>query len=200
MLTATQTASLASGSVRKALPSPSTHGHMGNVGLIHSRGYKYMRYKSGLYIAAALVVIFETSGVALGAPATACKLLTQQAAAAISGFVVAPGIGADTGGGDICEFNGLAGGGQVSVGLIDKILWGRDPRRGLQDRSSAEPRQTSEPVSGLGETSLYLTSPTDSSVAVLYHAKILMVSAQGSKNPGLKAALVQAARKILGKI
>jgi hypothetical protein len=160
-----------------------------------------MRYKSGLYIAAALVVIFETSGVALGAPATACKLLTQQAAAAISGFAVAPGIGADTGGGDICEFNGLAGGGQVSVGLIDTKSYGvATPAAVFKIAVQPSPGQTSEPVSGLGETSLYLTSPTDSSVAVLYHAKILMVSAQGSKNPGLKAALVQAARKILGKI
>jgi hypothetical protein len=34
----------------------------------------------------------------------------------------------------------------------------------------------------------------------LFHDKILLVSATGSKNPGLKAALISAARQALPKI
>jgi len=157
-----------------------------------------MRCKSALYIAAVLLIVFESSSLALAAPATACKLLTQQAAAAIAGESVAPGIGADTGGGDICEFNSSSG--QVSVGVIDTKTYGMAPAAVFKISVQPSPGQTSEPVAGLGETCLFLASPADSSVAVLYRARILLISAQGSKNPGLKAALVQAARQILGKM
>jgi len=162
------------------------------------RGYEYMRCKSALYIAAVLFVVLETSGVALAAPATACNLLTQQAAAAISGGPVAPGIGADTGGGDICDFNGSTS--TVSVGLIDTKTYGLSPAAVFKIAVQPSPGQSSESISGLGETSLFLASPTDSSIAILYHAKILVVGATDSKNPGLKAALIQAARQILGKM
>lgn len=157
-----------------------------------------MRRKSALYIAALLFVIFEPAGAAFAAPATACNLLSQQAAAAIAGESVAPGIGADTGGGDVCEFNSSTG--QVSVGLIDTKTYGMAPAAVFKIAVQPSPGQTSEPVAGLGETSLFFASPADSSVSVLYHAKILVVSAQGSKNPGLKAALIQTARQILGKM
>jgi hypothetical protein len=160
--------------------------------------FRYMRSKSALTIAAASFLIFETSGAALAAPTTACSLLSQQAAAAISGGPVAPGIGADTGGGDICDFNGAVS--KVSVGLIDTKTYGLAPAAVFKIAVNPDPGQTSQPVPGLGETSLFLSAPADSSVAVLYHGKILIVGATDTKNPGLKAALIQAARQILGKL
>jgi hypothetical protein len=160
-----------------------------------------MRHKSGLYVAATLLCMFEYSGVALAAPAKACNLMTRQAAAAIFGGPVDPGVGGDTSVGDICEYNGPGSHQQVSVGLIDTKTYGLSPAAVFKIATAqASTGHTSETISGLGESNLFIASPTDSSISVLYHAKILTVGATGSKNPGLKAALVQAARQILGKM
>jgi hypothetical protein len=88
----------------------------------------------------------------------------------------------------------------VTVGLIDAKSYGLAPATVFKMAVKPDPGQTTEPAPGLGETGLYFTSPAESTVAVLYRAKVLTISVQSSKNPGLKAALVQAARQILGKM
>jgi hypothetical protein len=65
--------------------------------------------------------------------------------------------------------------------------------------SALDKSKAHESISGLGEAPILNASPADSTLSILYKGRIVIVSAVGSKNPGLKAVLVQTAKQILAR-
>jgi hypothetical protein len=163
--------------------------------------------KIGLCTAAVSLILFGASPAVRAAPAKACDLMTQQAAAAITGHPVAPGLEEDIGTAINCKFDAAEGGQVVSVGVLDPKDMGASPQAVFQitvDGGKAQPGTTSETIPGLGENAFYTdaspgTAVADSTLSVLYHGKILVLDLNGlapdnSQNPDRKAALVQAAK------
>jgi hypothetical protein len=84
------------------------------------------------------------------------------------------------------------------AGWTRELLWGQR-RRCIQGRW-LDKSKAHESISGLGEAAILNASPADSTLSILYKGRIVIVSTVGSKNAGIKAALIQTARQILGKI
>lgn len=128
--------------------------------------------------------------------------MTQQAAAAVFGGPVAPGrVEMGTPGMTDCRFDVNGGNDFAEIGVMDMSAEGMPGLAMFQVLTSQkEPGHTIEPVSGLGEAASFNKGPEDGTLSVLYHNKILLVSATHSKNPGLKAALIQAAKQALPNI
>jgi hypothetical protein len=169
--------------------------------------------KIWLRTAAVLPILLGASPAVHALPAKACDLMTQQAAAAISGHPVAPGYEEDIGKSINCKFNAAEGGQVVSVGILDPQDMGVSPQMMFQiavDGGKGKPDTTSETIPGLGENAFYTdanpgTAVADSTLSVLHHGKILILDLNGlapnnSQNPDRKAALVQAAKQILGQM
>ena len=81
----------------------------------------------------------------------------------------------------------------VFIGWLDASMLGPNPGPEFKIVSMSEPGTTS--VSGLGEAAYYSASPQETAVSVLYHGEILKVGAVGSKNPGIKAAIIAVAKQ-----
>ena len=160
-----------------------------------------MHCKLGFAIAAVPFILFSASSVALAAPAKVCDLMTREAAAAILGSPVKAGreevIGAGTA---QCVFETTTGSQSVYAGWMDpKALMGVTAAAALRV-AQMDKSQTSESISGIGEAALFSTSAMESKVTVLYRERLILVGTVSSKNPGLKAALIQAAKQIMGKM
>jgi hypothetical protein len=147
-----------------------------------------------------VVACFMVCGIATDAfAANACSLVTQQKAAAIFGAPVQAGVEHDqTAFSTECIF---AGTGQFSIGVLDLKAMGIPP---ATYGSMFEPKQgyTNTPVAGLGQQAVFSTiaAPADSMLSILSGSKILVLDATGSKNPNIRAALIDAAKQLLGKL
>ena len=160
-----------------------------------------MRTAFGFFIAAASLVLLSRSSIAHADPLKACDLISQNAAVGIFGASIDPGTEIDLNGGLVCEFDGPAGQGSVIVSLLGPAaMHGLSAASMLQLTSRPESGRTIEPISGLGESANFRVEPNQSSLSILYHGRILSVTTNGSKNPDPKAAIIEAARQILGKI
>ena len=160
-----------------------------------------MRSKFGLAIAAVPLFLFNTSSVAFAAPAKVCDLMTGETAAAVLGRPVKAGreevIGAGTA---QCVFETPNGSQSVYAGWMDpKALMGVTAAAALKV-AQMDKSQTSESISGIGEAALFSASAMESKVTVLYRERLILVGTVSSKNPGVKAALIQAAKQIMGKM
>jgi len=157
--------------------------------------------KSSLYLAAVSLVLLAASSAAIAAPLRVCDLMTQQTAAGIFGGPVAPGrIEMSSPGVADCRFDSK-GGGSSEIGVMDTKLTGM-PVAAMYKvlATNPDPGHSLESISGLGEAAVLNKGPDDMTLSVLFHDKILIVSATGSKNPGVKAALIAAARQALPSI
>jgi hypothetical protein len=149
----------------------------------------------------ALFIVVGPSS-ALAGPKT-CDLISAQTAAAIFGGPTGPGteqVIAAAGRQCVFETNG---GGEVALGLMDKAnmaALGAKPADIPRMLNEPQPGQHTETIPSLGEWNTLIASPADSSLYVLQHGYLLTLSASGSKNPGLKAALVQAAKQAIAKL
>jgi len=167
----------------------------------------------GLCTAAVLPILLAASPAVRAAPAKACDLMTQQAAATVTGHPVDPGYEEDIGKSINCKFNSAEGGQVVSVGILDPQDMGVSAQALFQisvDGGKGKPATTSEIIPGLGENAFYTdanpgTAVADSTISVLYHGKILILDVNGlapnnSQNAQRKAALVQAAKQALSQM
>ncbi len=136
---------------------------------------------------------------AYAADPAACSLLTQAQATAIYGGAVMPGIENAVAGLDSCVFQAEDNDHSVSLTLmtfpsadVAQIMYAT--------ASKPQPGTASTPVGGLGDTAVYNASATEGSVWVMYHGKLVAVDGNNTSNSNLKAAILQAAQQILGKL
>jgi hypothetical protein len=158
-----------------------------------------MRSASSLSFVIGCFVVCGIAGSALAAPGKACSLMTQQAAAAVYGAPVQAGVEDPHGTATTnCVFNGT---GHLSVGTIDLKVMGIPPAM-YGSMFQPAPGYTNTPISGLGDRAIFSTmpAPADSALWILARDKILVLDAAGSNNPNIKAALIGAAKQIVGKL
>jgi hypothetical protein len=153
------------------------------------------------FVALAVLCCIAGSGSsAIAGRAKACDFINQQAANSIFGAPV--GLGAedmDSPSANECRFNRPSGNGSVYAGWLDAKALGPNPAATFKIYIQ-RPDARIESVPGLGESSYYVTSSTESSVSILYRGKLIMVGAVGSTNPGLKAAILAQAKQFLAKL
>ena len=158
-------------------------------------------YRTVLCTFAASITLVTAPAADAALPVKAFDLMTQQTAAGIFGGPVAPGrVEMSSAGVQDCRFDSQNGG-MSEIGMMDGQLVGM-PTADMYKviATQADPGHTLESTSGLGEQAVFNKGPEDLTLSVLYHGKILIVSATGSKNPGAKAAMIAAARQALPKI
>ena len=159
-----------------------------------------MHRRPCLSLAAVVSMLLATASSGFALPSTVCDLMTQQQAATVFGSAVAPGrVEMGTASLSGCRFD-TPKGDFAEIGVMDAKAWGMPAAALFKTLAEPSPGHTVESIAGLGESAILVKGPTDSTLSVLYHDKILLVSATGSKNPGLRAALIDAARQALGKI
>jgi hypothetical protein len=156
---------------------------------------------SNKFAASAITILFCLAGSNVSAgPAKACDLINQQAATAIFGAPVAAGVeDMDGPAGNECRFNRPSGDASVYAGWIDASALGPNPAAMLKT-TLQDPGVRAEPVPGLGQAGYYVEKTNENSVSILYHGKVVMVGAVGSTNPGLKAAILAAAKQLMAKL
>lgn len=135
------------------------------------------------------------------AQSKSCSLMTQQTAAGIFGGPVAAGrVEMATAGADDCRFD-APNGGFAEIGIIDPKGMGISGAEMFKITTSQKnPGRTIQQVPGLGDAAVIDKGANDTSLSVLVHGKILMVTATQAKNPGLSDALIAAAKQALGKV
>ena len=154
----------------------------------------------------ALAGLLLSSHRAEAAPIKACDFMTVQTAASVFGATVGAGReetlpmasqqcifahdnpaspGEITFG--LSEVNAMAAAMGSNVASITRIV-----------KSTVE--TNAETLPSLGEWNAYgWNGLTDYTLTVIYHGKVLTLGSSGSKNPNLKAAIVQAMRQIMQK-
>jgi len=159
-----------------------------------------------------VLAFLSAVSVAVAAQPDVANLMTQQTAAVIYGLPVLPGRPELIGqmGGHSIRFNGaepvgILDVGGVEIGVMDtrQVAEGASlPPQQIFDIAAKqpEPGRTIEALQGLGQEAIYAVKDKEKSVFVLSGVKILIVSVISSKNPGAKAALIQAATAALLKI
>jgi len=162
-----------------------------------------MRLKSDVSVVPTLLTLLGASFAVRAAEPKMCDLMTRQEATAIAGGPVGAGVEQNlTAGASMCLFSASGSGGQtVSVGVMGKdAFYGASAATIFKISTAAKQGDVAESIPGLGESAVLVTSASDRSLSVLYHERIVNVDATGSKNPGVKAALINAAKVVLGKI
>jgi hypothetical protein len=160
-----------------------------------------LAFKTTLSAVAVSLPLLAIPSAQAAPPVKVCDLMTQQTAAGIFGGPVAPGrVEVSSPGAQDCRFDSQNGG-MSEIGVMDGQLVGM-PTADMYKviAMQADPGHTLESTTGLGEQAVFNKGPEDLTLSVLYHGKILIVSATGSKNPGVKAAMIAAARQALPKI
>ena len=146
----------------------------------------------------AIATLFSTPAFAAVKP---CDLITTQIAATIFGAPTQPGAEYKIEGiGTSCVYR-TSSGGEVSAFVIDGPSMGATPAQMFP--IVTEPKtadEKAEPVPGLGDKCTLLASSTETAIFVLFHGKVLSLSAAGSKNPALKSALIAAAKQVLSRL
>jgi len=133
-------------------------------------------------------------------PSKVCDLMTQKQATVVFGGAVAPGrVEIATASMSDCRFD-APGGHFAEIGVMDAKAYGMPAAALFKAANQPSAGHTVESISGLGEQAILVKGPEDLTLSVLYRDKILIVSTTGSKNPGLRAAMIDAARQALGKI
>jgi hypothetical protein len=159
-------------------------------------------FKSDISVAPVLLII-SASFAAHAAEPKVCDLMTRAQATAIAGAPVDAGAEQNlTKGASMCLFSATGTGGQtVSVGVMGKDAFqGASAAVAFKTATRAGIGDKAESISGLGEVAVLVTSAGDSSLSVLYHDRIINVDATGSQTPGLRAALIAAAKIAIGKL
>jgi hypothetical protein len=150
---------------------------------------------------AASIGLVTAPSTAAALPVKACDLMTLQTATAIYGRAVAPGrYEMATDGISDCRFDGPDGG-FAEIGLMDPKAMGMTAPDMFKMSTKADPGQTVESISGLGEAASLRKGDDDTSLFVLIHGLMMeLTSNKGSASaPATKAALIQAARQALSK-
>jgi hypothetical protein len=155
------------------------------------------------FSASVIAILFCLAGSdmsAIAAPAKACDLINQQTATAIFGTPVAAGVeDMDGPSGNECRFNRPSGNASAYAGWLDASAFGPNPAAVFKV-TLQQPGAQVVAVPGLGQAGYYVTKGDESSVSILYHGKVVMVGAVGSTNPGLKAAILAAAKQFMAKL
>ena len=154
-------------------------------------------------IAPVLLILFGTSFAADAAEPKMCDLMTRQQAGTLAGVPVEAGAEQSlTKGASMCLFSASGTGDQtVSVGVMGKdAFYGASAATAFKAATAAKQGDTAESIPGLGEAAVLVHSANDSSLSVLYHDRIVNVDATGSKNPGLRAALIATAKMVLARL
>jgi hypothetical protein len=100
-----------------------------------------------------------------------------------------------------CRFDGVAGGGDSEIGVMDGKAMGMPAAAMLKVLSTEkEAGHTIESILGLGEAAYINKGPDDLTLSVLVRGQILIVAATKPKGAGTRDALIQAARQALGKV
>lgn len=168
-----------------------------------NEGYTRMFLKSNILAAPVLLTLVTSCFVARAAEPKTCDLMTRQQAAAIAGVAVEAGAEQHVmEGASMCMFSASGPTGQtVSLGVMGKdAFFGATAAAAFKIATTPKRGDTAESIPGLGEAAVLVTSSTESTLNVLFHDRIINVDATGSKNAGLKAALIGAAKTALGKM
>jgi hypothetical protein len=139
-----------------------------------------------------LALALAACSIARAAPVKPCDLLTQEAASRLLGAPAEPPVDQ----GVLCRFSHSADS-EVAVAVVEA---GRNGAQLFTAVVQPGEGETAEPVPGLGELSSFIHSATHSSLAVLFHGRILTLGVRNSANPELKAALVQTAKDMLARL
>ena len=161
-----------------------------------------MCFKSDISVAPLLLILLSASSLHAVEPKM-CDLMTRQQAAAIAGGPVDAGAEQSLmKGAAMCLFSAVGSGDQtVSVGVMSKdSFYGASAAAAFKAATAPKRGDTNESIPGLGEAAVLVTSGGDSSLSILYHDRIVNVDATGSKNRSLRAALIDAAKTVLGKL
>ncbi len=144
-----------------------------------------------------LVPLLAASVCACAAPPKPCDLMTQEAAATLFGGTVHEGRQV----GKSCIFSHSIDT-DVNVNLI--LIPGSAPGTMAQVFPGTLHKDYKtdvvESVPGLGEQNRIVTSRRKMTLQVLYNETILQLSVHGSTNPDLKAAMIETAKHVLGKL
>jgi hypothetical protein len=148
--------------------------------------------------AVALVLTFWSSPARAGA---ACPLIGAPAVAAIFGGPVGFGVAGDVQAAVLCGFT--ARNETINVGVMPTSMMSPDPAAAFENAVAAGEMGVEEAVPGLGDRAVYVaanpgTAVADYGIYVLAGDRILDIDVTGTNDPGIKAALISAARRILG--
>jgi hypothetical protein len=160
----------------------------------------------------ALASLVLSSHRAWAAPIKACDFITVQTASSVFGATV--GAGDEESalyGSQQCVFTRTdpASAGLINLGLTDAKTMAAGLGQSdvaalirLFQQTNPYNGKTSEAIPSLGEWNSYVWDKDldDHTLTVLYHGKVLILLARGSKNPNLKAAIVQAMRQAMQKL
>ena len=148
-------------------------------------------------LTAALLVLFTATSAAHAATPKACELLDAQTAASLVGSAVGAPVDAQGVG---CGYSTKSGSATVGLTMGDAPgNAGADLIRVM--KLSAGQGAITESLPDLGEQNFLLVRPSNQNgLMVVYHHKILSLAVQRHMTPELKAAMIQAMRKILSKI
>jgi hypothetical protein len=160
-----------------------------------------MNYRTGLATAAVLLIFLNISSLALANPVKACDLVSQQTATTILGSSAGQGKEVGGGRGLTCLYDGSEGEDTVVVSLLGaKDFYGVNAATMFQLATQPKQDVTTELISNLGESAVFMTGQSAGTISVLYHEQIFSIQVSSSKNKDLKAALIQAAKQTLGRI
>jgi hypothetical protein len=155
----------------------------------------------------ALASLLVSSHLAWAAPIKACDLMTMQTAASVVGATVGAGreetlpMAAQQ-----CIFthDDPAWQASISIGLSDVNAMAaalRSDIAGVTRFFKSQAGKNAETIPSLGEWNSYeWNGLMDYTLTVIYHGKVLVVVASLSKNPNLKAAIVQAMRQAMQEL
>jgi hypothetical protein len=173
------------------------------LGNLTKQGSARMSFKSNIPAIPVLLILLSAHFSAHAAEPKICDLMTRQQATALAGAPVNAGQEQSiTKGPSMCLYTASGSGGQtVSVGVMGKESFhGASAAVAFKAATSAGNGDKVESIPGLGETAVLVLSADDNALNVLYHDRIINVDATGSKIPGLRAALIAAAKLVLEKL
>jgi hypothetical protein len=138
---------------------------------------------------------------AQGQPVKHCGYITQQTAEAVYGGHLNPAREMGMGCTYFADEDGQKG---VLVTLIPPMgaAVGTTEMTFYDSMLKSDPTSTAVPVGGLGDRAHFITTKDGSMVSlqVLYHNSVAAIAASNSKNPNLKADLIQAMRQMMQKL
>jgi hypothetical protein len=160
-----------------------------------------VRHVFSLGIPTLLLVL--ASNPAFAAPPKACDFITAPLASAVYGSPLHPGKeGTITTMGSECVFeDGKNGTVTFGIGNVADIAaaMGGSPAQ-IAKIIATPDGDHPQTIPSLGEWNSYNPDGFDPGIKVLYHGKFLTLTANGSKNPGLKNAMADALRQIMQKL
>jgi len=162
-----------------------------------------MRVRHVVSLSIPTLLLVLAANPALAAPLKACDFITAQIASAVYGSPMHPGKeGTITTMGSECVFENDKGGTVTfGIGNVADIATAMHAPEAQVAKIIATPDgEHPQTIPSLGEWNSYNPDGFDPEIKVLYHGRFLTLTANGSKNSGLRNAMADALRQIMQKL